>query len=156
ARCSSSSEAMAPQDGNFVFTASSTGNVRACLQAISQGGTVTPFNGDFNTAFPPKTFTAPSNRWAIGILSTEAKPGDLSAAGDSFRFIAVDGVLPTLENVVNGYWPYFSTDVFYNVAAGKPNAPTGAPLAAFNALNAKIGSPVLTGETNSAFTGVPW
>jgi hypothetical protein len=154
ARCSSSSQAMAAQDGQFVFTASSTGNVRACLQAISLGGTVTPFNGDFNTTFPPVAFTA--GHWAIGILSTEVKNSDLVAAGDSFRFIAVDGVLPTLENVVNGYWHYFSTDVFYNVAAGKPNAPTGSPLAAFNALNAKIGSPVLTGETNSAFTGVPW
>jgi hypothetical protein len=155
ARCSSSSGVMAAQDGNFVFTSSSTGNVRACLQAISQGGTVTPFNGDFGTTFPPKTFTG-AGRWAIGILSTEVKLSDLNAAGDSFRFIAVDGVLPTLENVVNGFWPYFSTDVFYQIAAGKPGAPTGGPLSAFNALNAKIGSPVLTGETNTAFAGVPW
>jgi len=154
ARCSSSSLSMAAQDGQFIFTSSSTGNVRSCMKAFFSGGTITPFNGDFNTTFPAVTF--PGGEWAIGILSTEVKPADLTAAGDSFRFVAVDGVLPTLENTINGFWPYFSTDVFYTVAAGKPNAPSGAPLAAFRALQSKIGHPVLTAVTNSGFDGLPW
>ena len=154
ARCGSSSEQMATQDGQFVFTSSSTGNVRSCLQAFFSGGTITPYNGDFNTTFPP--VAQPGGQWAIGILSSEVSAANLSGANDSFRMVAVDGVLPTLANTVNGFWPYFSTDVFYTVAAGKTGAPTGQPLAAFRALQAKIGHPALTAVTNTGFAGRPW
>ncbi|HEY6925833.1 MAG TPA: hypothetical protein VI653_20300, partial [Steroidobacteraceae bacterium] len=154
ARCGSSSEQMAAQDGQFVFTNSSTGNVRSCLQAFFSGGTITPFNGDFNTTFPP--VPQPGGQWAIGVLSSEVTAGNLSGANDSFRMIAVDGVLPTLANTINGFWPYFSTDVFYTIAAGKTGAPTGSPLAAFRALQAKIGHPAFTAVTNSGFAGRPW
>jgi hypothetical protein len=154
ARCSSSSEAMAAQDGQFVFTSSGTGGVRSCLQAFMSGGTITPYNGDFNTTFTPVTEAA--GKWAIGVMSTEVSASNLSGAGDTIRFVAVDGVLPTLSNTVNGYYPYFSTDVFYTVAAGKPNAPTGLPLSAFQAIQARIGHPAFTAITNSGFAGRPW
>ncbi len=145
---------MPPEDGQFVFTSGGTGGVRNCLQAFYQGGTVTPSN----TAFPAVTEAA--GKWAIGVLSSEVTAGNLTASGsnlcnDCFRMVAVDGVLPTLDNVVNGYYPYFSTDVFYTTSTG-PDAASGAPLTGFQALQGKMGHPAFTAITNAAFAGRPW
>ena len=81
ARCGASSpqeasdEAMAQQDGAFVFTANSGGNMRACLTALQNGGTITPYNGDFSgDAFTPVNF-ATGGHWGIGLLSTEVTFG---------------------------------------------------------------------------------
>lgn len=154
ARCSSSSEAMATQDGQFVIESASTGNVLKCLQAFDAGGiSITPYNQDFGTTYPP--FTPTGGQWAIGIASTELKSTDLSGHGDAIRMVAVDGVLPTLANVVNGYYPYFSTDAWYTVKSGQ-NIPTGDPLAAFKAIQGDIGHPVPTQAADANYQGRPW
>jgi hypothetical protein len=154
ARCSSSSEAMATQDGQFVIESASGGNVLKCLQAFDQGGiSITPYNQDFNTNYPP--FTPPGGQWAIGILSTELKSTDLSGHGDAIRLVAVDGVLPTLANVVNGYYPYFSTDAWYTIKTGN-GVPTGDPLAAFKAIQGDIGHPIPTQAADATYANRPW
>lgn len=154
ARCSSSSEAMSTQDGTFTIESASGGNLEKCLQAFDAGGiTITPYNQDFNTTYPPITPTG--NQWAIGILSTELKSTDLSSHGDAFRMVAVDGVLPTLANVVNGYYPYFSTDAWYLVKSGS-GVQTGDPLAVFKAIRNDIGHPIPTEDADSNYSGRPW
>lgn len=154
ARCSSSDESMATQDGTFVIESASGGNVLTCLQAFDQGGIkITPYNQDFGTSFPP--FTPTGNQWAIGVLSTELKSTDLSGHGDAIRMVAVDGVLPTLANVVNGYYPYFSTDSWYTVASGQ-NQPSGAPLAVFKAIQGDIGHPTPTQAADANYANRPW
>lgn len=154
ARCSSSDESMANQDGQFVIESASTGNVLTCLQAFDQGGVkVTPYNQDFGTTFP--AFTPTGGQWAIGVMSTELKSTDLSNHGDAIRMVAVDGVLPTLANVVNGYYPYFSEDSWYIVGSGQ-NQPSGPPLAVFKAIQGDIGHPTPTQAADATYTNRPW
>lgn len=154
ARCSSSDEAMATQDGQFVIESASTGNLETCLQAFDTGGiSITPYNQDFGTTYP--AFTPAGNQWAIGILSTEIKATDLSNHGDAFRLVAVDGVLPTLANAVNGYYPYWSTDAWYIVKSGS-NIPSGDPLAAFKAIQGDIGHPIPTKAADVNYENQPW
>ena len=143
---------MPAEDGQFVFTSGSTGNVRNCLQAFFGGGNATTSTG--------ATVHENGNQWAIGVLSSEVTAGNLVASGsnlcnDCFRMVAVDGVLPTLANVANGYWPYWSTDVFYTTSTG-PDAATGNPLAGFRAVQGKMGHPAFTAITNASFAGRPW
>jgi hypothetical protein len=148
-----SSLAMASQDGAFVFTANSGGNMRACLTAFQNGGTITPYNGDFTgDSYAPATF--PAGEWAIGLLSTEVTSANLSP--DTFRMVAVDGVLPTLANVVNGYYPYWSSNVAYQIKSGKAGAPTSTPLAVWTTLSTRMGDPAPTKATNTAYVGRPW
>jgi hypothetical protein len=96
----------------------------------------------------------PGGEWAIGILSSEVTSGNLSP--DVFRMVAVDVVLPTIENAQNGFTPYWSTDSFYSIAAGHTGAPSGNALTLFNAIQAEIGHPGFTALSNSAFAGRPW
>ncbi len=145
---------MATQDGQFVIESASTGNVLKCLQAFDAGGiSITPYNQDFGTTYPP--FTPTGGQWAIGIMSTELKSTDLSTHGDDIRMVAVDGVLPTLANVVNGYYPYFSTDAWYTVKSGQ-NIPSGDPLAAFKAIQGDIGHPIPTQAADANYQNRPW
>lgn len=154
ARCSSSDESMAAQDGQFVIESASTGNLLTCLQAFDQGGVkITPYNQDFGTTYP--AFTPTGGQWAIGVLSTELKSTDLSSHGDAIRMVAVDGVLPTLANVVNGYYPYFSTDSWYTVASGQ-NVPSGPPLTVFKAIQGDIGHPTPTQAADANYANRPW
>jgi hypothetical protein len=144
-----SSESMAAQDGAFVFTANSGGNMRACLTAFQNGGTITPYNGDFTgDHFTAVTF--PAGEWAIGLLSTEVTAANLTP--DTFRMIAVDGVLPTLANVVNGYYPYWSSNVAYTTKT----APANSALTVWNTLAARMGDPAPTKATNTAYASRPW
>jgi hypothetical protein len=143
---------MPAEDDAFVFAAGGTGGVRSCLKAIDQGGAIPPFQSGGTT----KTFAA-AGQWGIGIMSTEVKLADLTGAGDAIRMVAVDGVLPTLENTANGFWPYFSTDTFNLIAKGTGVlASTDPRLGVFNAIQARIGHPAFTAVSNTAFTGRPW
>lgn len=162
ARCSSSSEQMATQAPPFVVEEASTGNILNCLEAFDLGKiAVTPYNNDFNTTYTP--FTPTGGQWAVGILSTELTTTQVQAADNStdtqtpgtgtVRMVAIDGILPTLENVVNGYDPYWGTDVFYTVKSGS-NIPSGNPLAVFKAIQGDIGHPTPTVTADSTYVNV--
>lgn len=162
ARCSSSSEQMASQSPPFVVEEASTGNILNCLEAFDLGGiAVTPYNNDFNTTYTP--FTPAGGQWAVGILSTELTTTQVDAADKStdpqtpgtgtVRMVAIDGILPTLENVVNGYDPYWGTDVFYTVKSGS-NVPKGNPLTVFKAIQGDIGHPVPTVAADATYVNV--
>jgi hypothetical protein len=161
-RCGASSEQRATQDGQYVIDAANTLSVGRCLAAFYKGGGITifPFNGDYGTSYP--AFSPPGGQWALGIMSTEVTASELSMSyfgvpnnADAFRFTAIDGVLPTLANVVNGYYPYFFTDSWYLVAAGQ-NVPTGNPLFAFKAIENDIGHPIPTQLVDASFQNRPW
>jgi hypothetical protein len=152
-RCGLSDLQIPAEDDNLVFEAGGTGGVRSCLQALVSGGSIPPFVSGGVT----KTFAAGYGAWGIGLMSTEVTSGNLSGAGDQIRMIAVDGSLPTLENTVNGFWPYFSTDAFYVIAKGTGLLASSDPrLGVFQAIQARIGHPSFTKISNTAFTGRPW
>lgn len=114
----------------------STGGVRNCLQTYFAAG-----------------------QWALG-FGAETVAADLTVHGtntcnDCFRAPAIDGVLPTLANVVNGYDPYWSTDFLYTANSG-PDKSSGAPLTLFQSFEGKLGHPATTAVTNKAFAGRPW
>jgi ABC-type phosphate transport system substrate-binding protein len=153
ARCSLSS-LLVPAEGttsgaNYVWANASGGAVRTCLQHMYAGGTQVGYYSSVSTNFPA------SHQYAIGFLNTEITASNLSGAGDSFRLVAVDGVLPTIANVQNGYWPYFSTGVAYQVKKGS-NIPSGNAATVFNALTGKIGHPVWTADSNTNYATNPW
>jgi hypothetical protein len=143
------------EDGAFIFEQGSTGGIRNCLQAFDQGGTITPFN----PAHPPVHFAG--GEWAIGVMTSEVTSGNLTVAGsnlcnDCFRMIALNGVLPTLDNVINGYDDFFSTDVFYTTSTGPDAAGSGASASLFTSMQGRMGHPVFTAGTNTTFAGRPW
>lgn len=150
ARCSLSSLSLPGENGTTVFAAGSGGGVRACMQAFFSGGSIKEF-------YPPNaTVAEPGGQYAIGINNAEITAGNLTSAGDSFRAIAIDGVGPTVANVQNGYYPYFSTGVAYTIKTGT-GVLTGNPLLAVNALLGKLGHPAFTAASNAGYTGVlPW
>jgi hypothetical protein len=99
-------------DNVNVFEVMSTGRMGACLTALDQGGFVS------GVRLPA------AGRFAIGMASSENGPALWgpgpqlpSGAPTDVRVIAVDGALPTLENVVNGSYPFFSEGVLYNISS---------------------------------------
>jgi hypothetical protein len=92
---------------------------------------ITPYNQDFGTSFP--AFTPAGDRWAVAALSADVTSENLNEAGDSFRFVAIDGILPSIENVVNGFYPYFDSVLTYTITSGQ-DVPSGDSLAAWNAI----------------------
>lgn len=157
-RCGGADMNMAAQDGVHVFTSGGGGGVETCMNAIANGGglVIKPTNNDSfpNTAFA--NVTPAGGGWAIGILSTEINVpgGEYTNNGDSFRFIAVDGVLPTLANTVNGFWRYFSTTACYTIASGT-GVPSTAQASVFTAACSNLGINANLLKTNANFAGQP-
>jgi len=154
ARCSSSSEVMATQNGSSVIEQASTGNILRCLRAFDQGDVnITPYNSDFSTTYT--AFTPTGGQWAIGITSSELTPANLTSFSDTLRMIAVDGVLPTLENVVNGYDPFWGTDAWYHIGPGLPGYQVGTPAySVYAALQGFIGHPLTESAADGGFINV--
>jgi ABC-type phosphate transport system substrate-binding protein len=148
-RCSLSSETVPAEDGAVVWANASGGAVRTCLQHMFAGGTQTAYYSTATHTFPA------SAQYAVGFLNTEITAANLSGAADSFRLIAIDGALPTIPNVQNGLYPYFSTGNAYQIKAGL-HIPTGNPAAVFTALAGKIGHPVWTADSNTNYKNQPW
>lgn len=152
ARCSTTSLAMAKQDGLTVIEQASNGNVLRCLRAFDQGDVnITPYNQDFGTTFQP--FTPTGNEWAVGVTTTEITPTQVASQSDTVRMVAIDGVLPTIQNAVNGYDPYWGTDVTYIIASGQ-NQPSGNPLAVFTAIRNDLGHPIPTAAADAGYVNV--
>jgi hypothetical protein len=74
---------------------SGSGNMDVC---------VADANLDANTNGQP-------DRWAIGYNATERNPGPAYARG-AYRFVKVDNVAPTSENIVRGIYTYFGEASF--------------------------------------------
>jgi hypothetical protein len=80
---------------------------------------------------------------AIGLLSLERAPGaandDPDGIADGWQFVNLDGVAPTIANLINGGYDNLWTQATFNRrASGYP----GQVPALMNALQTKIGDPV--------------
>jgi hypothetical protein len=150
-RCGKTALGVPGEDGATVWAAGSGGGVRTCLQAFNAGGKT--LTGFYSTA---SSISPVGGQYAVGFINTEITAANLSGASDGFRLVAIDGVLPQVANVQNGTYPYFSTGASYQIKAGKPGAPSGNPLAAFNAITAKIGHPIWTADSNTNYSKNPW
>lgn len=156
------SDLQVPAEGNPVWANASGGKVRSCLQTLMLGGTQ---NAYYTQSKPQSHLFPAGNQYAVGFLNDEVKKSDLTGAGDSFRFPAIDGAGPTLANVQNGSYQYFSTGVAYTIKSGTGvlgagAAGTGNSAASSNvvtALKGKLGNPQFTSDSNANYTGIlPW
>jgi hypothetical protein len=102
-----------------------------CLDNLS-GGRSGLFNPKGNTAF------------AIGILTTER---NLTLSLD-YRYIKIDGFAPTVQEVYNGNYPYF-TEGSYVFRKFAPK-PTGDLLTVLNRLASDASSPQVFGALNAS------
>ena len=60
--------------------------------------------------------------YAVGIASADRTPDDTdSTSGKLYRYIKIDGVLPTVENVVAQKWQYTTENVVLTPTAASPN-----------------------------------
>lgn len=153
ARCGKSTLAMASEHTPYVWANPSTGSVLTCMQAFYSGDiTLTQYYSPFATK------AEPGGQWAIGIASTELTPAKLSSANDSFRMVAVDGVLPTLANTINGFWPYFSTDATYTINSNLAGAnyPNTESVTIFNEIQHLLGHPTFTQANDETYANMPW
>jgi hypothetical protein len=149
ARCSLSSLNIPGEDGNVVFANGSAGGVRSCLQNVFAGGNQTEY-------YPPKAVhTFHAGGYGIGVLNGELTAANLSSAGDSYRLIAVDGAGPLVENVANGFYPYFSTGNGYQIVAGA-HIPGGNVALAGNQLLKLLGESAFVADSNKAYGSAPW
>jgi hypothetical protein len=150
-RCSLTSLKVPGEDGFAIWAAGSGGGVRTCLQAFNAGNK--SLTGFYLTT---SSVTTVGNQYAVGFINTEITAANLSGASDGFRLVAIDGVLPQIANVQNGTYPYFSTGNSFQIKAGKPGAPLGLPLTAFNNITTKIGHPIWTADSNTSYSKNPW
>jgi ABC-type phosphate transport system substrate-binding protein len=109
----------------------SSGNVRTCLNT-------------YNTA----------NRWGIGVLSTEVTAAQMVG----FRMVAVDGAAPSLENVANGDYEFFTENTLNRIADGGTGAlaATDPRRIAIEYIENNLGQPAILAEVNAPFAGRPW
>jgi ABC-type phosphate transport system substrate-binding protein len=126
----SGSDAGLVQLGMAFFAGSGTGDVRNCVSAALDS----PANGD-----PGGTDTV---NFRIGFVSMDQVP---TLAG-TWRYVAIDGVLPTIWNIQRGAYQWLTEDTFNSNTAslarnGSTNAATIFPViqANFSNLNALAG-----------------
>lgn len=135
-------------DSTNIFEETSTGKIAGCLEAMDTGATITDTTGTNPSGGPARP--------GIGIISSENGsstftfvPAAGSTPATAVAVIGVDGALPTLENVVNGYYPFFSEDVLYNITSATKY--TGNPKVVWEAVKKNIGTPAYLADSNSSF-----
>lgn len=67
-------------------------------------------SGGGNVVFTLNRFQA-QGKGGVGILATDAiisTSGNTAAAADNIRFVKINGVAPTVANVINGSYPYYA------------------------------------------------
>ncbi len=103
--CLGSSAPRIAQPGGFgdVQYATSLGAVDNCLGDYNNTPTTNKWFGTTNTGFPnpPATSVAHGNQWAISIQTTERN----ATRSANYRFIKINGALPTGEKVYLGHYP---------------------------------------------------
>lgn len=110
----------------------SSGQVNECLSELDAG--VNTIGTAFNNTY--------GFRWAIGIQGSENN-ANLSSG---YRFIKVDGVAPTLQNVVNGkYKDWVELTYQYN----KTHVFDPSELNIVNEIIKESGNPIVIGVTNN-------
>ena len=111
------------------FVGASTGDVLTCLQAHDAAG-----------------------QFAIGIVGTDNFWGANQpiAARRDWRFIRLDGVMPSIENAAADKYEYWARSVSYAPKAGRPNSAAGVA-GGLASVAAQIGSVGTVVAVNTAF-----
>ncbi|MFI3199048.1 MAG: hypothetical protein QX196_12090 [Methylococcaceae bacterium] len=124
----------------MVHENNSSGIVDECLNELQDG------TNTVGTAFD-NTYGV---RWAVGIQSLEKK----TAAASKYRFVKVDGVAPTLANVVNGKYRDWAENTFqYGTAHvfSSNSAENTALKALTEAVIKSSGAPEVMAKLNTGF-----
>jgi hypothetical protein len=108
---------------DYVFAGAGSGDVRQCI--------------DYHTT---------QGRLAIGIASTESKPG--TTQNTRFRYIKVDGAEPTLKATIEGRYSFFTENTFNDRF---PSTSASGSQTLWDKLYASIGNPTAISELNR-----PW
>jgi hypothetical protein len=117
----------------------SSGQVNECMSELDAG--VNTVGTAFNNTY--------GFRWAIGIQGTENN-ANLSSG---YRFIKVDGVAPTLQNVVNGkYKDWVELTYQFN----KTHVFDPSELNIVNEIIKQSGNPIVIGVTNNPAAAHTW
>ena len=92
-----------------------------------------------------------SARWGVGLLSTESVPN--SAAATGFRYIRVDGALPSLLDAALGKYTFVAEQSMqWKTTFTLASAPTKFPVA--NYIRTNLGNPTVIKALNSSFAQV--
>jgi hypothetical protein len=116
-----------------------SGDVEKCLNDFNDGTNTTAQNLTELGAACTTAAADCKKRWAIGIQSLEKNAPNLTTSvfSNKYRFIKVDGFVPTLANVHAGdYYDIASQSVQYN--SSLPAARLAVASASFNALSASM------------------
>jgi len=119
--------------GSLVNAAPSSGNVRTCIDSASA-----------------------NNYWAIGVLSTEVKDTELTAA--KLRFVGINGYAPTLANVANGKYDFVTENTVNYIKAGKTGAlaTSDARFKVVDLITARLANIDALNTINADFDDKPW
>jgi len=134
-------QGLAEGDGlAMVHENNSSGNVDVCLNELQDG---TNAANSFDNTY--------GVRWAVGIQSLEKS----TAAATKYRFVKVDGVAPTLVNVVKGKYRDWAENTFQysNTHVFSSNSTENTALKALtNAVIKSSGAPEVMAALNNGFT----
>lgn len=95
-----------------------------------------------------------ANRWAVGLFSTENVESSATSAvndGNVWRFIKMNGHAPTLLNVANGKWDFFTEQSIQWRNASSGNALSGLKLTLMQDVSVNAGSPSIIRALNNGF-----
>jgi hypothetical protein len=125
----------------------STGAVEECLTEMNNGN-----NAVVAAAFDNTTWGTGNGRWAIGILGLESNAAltatttPAHAEAVDYRFIKIDGVAPTVQNVMSGKYHDFAESTFqYNTTHVFATSEKNIALEIVRV----AGNPVVIGELNA-------
>jgi len=124
----------------MVHENNSSGNVDLCLNELQDG---TNAANSFDNTY--------GVRWAVGIQSLEKS----TAAATKYRFVKLDGVAPTLVNVVKGKYRDWAENTFQygNTHVFSSNSTENTALKALtNAIIKSSGAPEVMAALNNGFT----
>jgi hypothetical protein len=127
-----------PAIGPIVVLGPGAGDVDLCLDDFNQGTN--------NSRQNPGNARA----WAIGLQTTERNT-DLRL---NYRYIALDGVAPTLENTASGHYMNW-VELTYQWRKAAFEGPTGDKLTILRRIAADAGSPSIMARNNARFVH-PW
>lgn len=120
----------------MVHENSSSGQVDICLNELQDGTNVA--NSFANTY---------GKRWAVGIQSLEKKTSSTS----KYRFVKLDGVTPTLDNVAKGKYRDWAENTFQYATVNHTWANTSLQSLA-DAIISSAGAPEVMAALNNGFT----
>ena len=116
---------------NFIFQGTGTGDVESCMNWAA--GTFTGGGAD------GASVAAGQGIYAVGVASADRTPDDTdTTAGKQYRYIKIDGVLPSVENVMSQKWAHTVENVVLT-----PTATSGNYAAYTTGLRSSIATAVL-------------